>query len=80
MSNEKPMTAWQECKAISEDLVPAPEPPEQTEQRLRATLLAQLAALGEKGAALASRLATADGPVSISTEDMPDELRQLFHR
>jgi hypothetical protein len=37
MSNEKPMTAWQECKAISEALEPTPEPPEQTEQRLRAT-------------------------------------------
>jgi hypothetical protein len=75
MSDQDP-TVWQQCKSIAEALAPTPEPPEQAAQRVRATLLAQLAAGSEKGAALAARLADTDGPIEVSPEDLPDYFRQ----
>jgi hypothetical protein len=65
MSEEqKPMTKWQECKAIVEALAPTPPPdPEGDIRKLYAYMLAQLAARGEKGAALAARVAEANGPL-----------------
>jgi hypothetical protein len=79
MSEEqKPMTKWQECKAIVEALAPTPPPedPELVVRKLRATLLAQIAAGSEKGAALAARLADANGPIEVADEDCPEELMQ----
>jgi hypothetical protein len=79
MSNEKP-TAWQQCQAITQAAM-QPEDHELNAQRTRAALLAQLAAGSEKGAALAARLADANGPVQVEPEDWPEELtQQLFHR
>jgi hypothetical protein len=83
MSNEKPLTTWQQCKAIAEALAPRPTPedPQQTVRRLRAALLAQLAAMGEKGAALAARLADADGgPIQVEDGDVPPELLEMLER
>jgi hypothetical protein len=77
MSEEqKPMTKWQECKAIVEALAPAPPPdPEGDILKLRAAMLAQIAARGEKGAALAVRVAEANfGPIHVAPEEWPDGL------
>jgi hypothetical protein len=78
MSNEKPLTSWQQCKAISEALAPTPEDPRETVRRLRAALMAQLAAMGEKGAALAARFADTDGPIQIEDGDVPPELLEML--
>jgi hypothetical protein len=79
MSEEqKPMTKWQECKAIVEALAPTPPPdPEGDIRKLYASMLAQIAAGSEKGARLAARFADANGgPIEVAPEDFPDELRQ----
>jgi hypothetical protein len=78
MSNPKPLTAWQQCKQIT-DAAMQPEDHEENVQRARAMLLAQVAAYGEKGAALAALLANADGPIQVADEDVPEELlRQML--
>ena len=74
MSKQKP-SAWQECRAIAASAM-QPEDHEQDMQRARAMLLAQIAAGSEKGAALAARLANADGPIEVADEDVPEELLQ----
>jgi hypothetical protein len=78
MSEEqKPMTKWQECKAIIEALAPTPPPedPEEVIRKLYAYMLAQLAARGEKGATLAARVAEANfGPIEVAPEEWPDGL------
>jgi hypothetical protein len=81
MSKQEP-TVWQQCKAISEALAPRPRPedPQETVRRLRAALLAQLAAGSEKGAKLAARLANADGPIQVAPEEWPDELWDSLQR
>jgi hypothetical protein len=79
MSTEEP-TVWQQCKAISEALAPRPEDPQETVRRLRAALLAQLAAGSEKGAKLAARLANADGPIQVAPEEWPEELWDSLQR
>jgi hypothetical protein len=77
MSKEGPMTTWQQCRAIAAAAM-QPEDHEQTAQRTRAKLLAQIAAGSEKGAKLAARLANADGPIQVSDDELPDELRKMF--
>jgi hypothetical protein len=70
--NEQPLTAWQQCKQISEALSPKAEPEnvEQAKNRLRAVLLAQLTALGPEGADLATRLADTDSPIEAKESDL----------
>jgi hypothetical protein len=71
MSNEEePLSAWQQCKKIQESLSPKPLSTEETKQKLRGILLAQLAATGEHGAAMAARLANASGPIPMEAGDM----------
>ena len=79
MSYEQPLTAWQECKAIAE-AASQPEDSEQTKQRLRAVILSRLAGMGEKGAELATRLASTDGPIQIEPGDIPPELMEMLKR
>jgi hypothetical protein len=73
MSNQEPMTAWQQCRAITEAAM-EPEDHELNAQRARAMLLAQVAAMGDNGAALAARLADANGPIEVNDSDIPPEL------
>lgn len=73
MSNQEPLTVWGQCRAIAE-VAMRPDDHEQAAHRVRAAVLAQLTSLGEKGAALAARLADADGPIEVSPEDMPEGL------
>jgi hypothetical protein len=71
MSNEEqPLSAWRQCKAIQEALSPEPLSVEETKQKLRAALLAQLAATGEHGASMVARLANTDGPIPMEASDM----------
>jgi hypothetical protein len=71
--NEQPLSVWQQCRSIAETAM-RPDDHEQNVQRVRSALLAQLAALGDKGAALAARLADSDGPIEVSSEDIPEGL------
>jgi hypothetical protein len=71
MSNEEqPLSAWQQCKAIQEALSPEPLSVEETKQKLRAALLAQLAATGEHGAHMVARLANTNGPIPMEAGDI----------
>jgi hypothetical protein len=83
MSNQPPMTTWQQCRAISEALIsetpiPAPEDPELVRQKMRAAFLEQIAAGSEKGAKFAARFANTDGPIQVEAGDVPEELMRLF--
>jgi len=69
MSDEKPLSTWQQCKAIQESLSPKPLSTEAA-RKVRSVLLAQLAATGEQGAAMAARLANTDGPIPMEAGDM----------
>jgi hypothetical protein len=76
MSDQKPMTPWKQCKTIAEAL--SPNKWEQHEaQMMFNRLLAQIAEGGEKGAALAARLAEAKGPIEVAFEDIPEEFVPL---
>jgi hypothetical protein len=70
MSDENPLSTWQECKAIQEALSPKPLSAEEAKQKVRGVLLAQLAATGEHGTAMAARLANTDGPIQMELGDM----------
>jgi hypothetical protein len=70
--NEQPLTPWKQCKQIAESLSATPKSlnEEQVKDKLRAAILAQLAATGKNGAALAARLAHADGPIEAQPCDL----------
>ena len=77
--NEQPHTPWRECKAIAEALTPKSQLiVEQVKDRLRSALLAQLAAIGPEGAAIAARLANRDGPIEGQPGDLEvfEQLKQ----
>jgi hypothetical protein len=69
MSDETPLSTWKQCKQISEALAPPPDPDE-AGAKVREALLAQLAATGERGAALAARFAATYGPIEAEPADM----------
>jgi hypothetical protein len=86
MADEKPLSTWRECKAISEALGAKPLSPEEVAQKQHDAVLEQLAhlaATGPKGAELAQRLRDANGaPIEAQPGDIEafEELRRQMRK
>jgi hypothetical protein len=68
MTNE-PRRPWRECKQIAEALSHRTTSGD-ARQQVRGSLLECLAATGERGAALAAKLANTDGPIPMEPGEM----------